>query len=408
MHWKKNLIILWSANFISYGSAAVLAPIFPFFIESIGITDPAAVNSWTGYLWAAMMGPAVFAFPFWGSVGDRYGHKKMIMRAMMGAGIVLVLTSRVTSVYQLLGLRVLHGFFGGFMLACQAYMTRCTPKEKIGYVFGILQTSMIAGWTIGPVFGGFLADLIGFRPIFLSTGCIHFLSGCIVLFTIPVDRIVRDNRPKPALRSRLKIIFGNPMFLLMSLVRFLTDCTTTLIMPLLPIFIHGIIGSESVQATKIGFVMTMAGVATVVGAALFGRLGDKTNHKWVLTTCMLGSALLYIPHAMATGYTQVVFLRFLVGVFSAGMIPSIMAIIVLNTREDQRGLAIGLCASFSMLGGAVGSMAGPQIVNAWSFSTLFYVIAAIFAASWILTVLKVKKEATFTYSPQMTCRMPNP
>jgi len=50
-----------------------------------------------------------------------------------------------------------------------------------------------------------------------------------------------------------------------------------------------------------------------------------------------------------------------------------------------------------MLGSALGSVSGAQIVNAFGFNTLFYLISGILLGCWILTTVKIKREATFSH-----------
>ena len=49
--------------------------------------------------------------PWWGRLADRKGRKLMLLRASLGMAIVISLMGAVTSVYQLIGLRLLQGVF---------------------------------------------------------------------------------------------------------------------------------------------------------------------------------------------------------------------------------------------------------------------------------------------------------
>jgi MFS family permease len=395
--WKRGLSVLWFANFIAIAGSHVLTLMFPFFIASLNVNTPHAVKAWTGYLWAATLCPVVIALPFWGMVGDRFGHKKMILRAMFGAGTMVLLTSFVQNVWQLLAVRIVHGFLGGFLLACQAYISPRTPKAKVGFVLGVLMSSHLTGRIVGPVLGGFLADRAGIRPLFFMTGLVHYLAALSVFFLIPADTGTGGSRPWPNVFAPVKRIFSNGLYRNITMIRFLADGTTTLVFPLLPLFIYEVLGQQEIQGAKIGFVFTFSGIATVLGTALFGRLGDKTNHKWVLTSCLLAGTLLYIPHAMLSTYGQLLFVRFMIGIFGAGMVPSLVAILVINTEKKEQGSILGVTTSMSTLGSAAGAVFGAKIVNAIGFSVLFYFVSAVLLCCWLLATFKVRKEDTFIH-----------
>ena len=54
----------------------------------------------------------------------------MLLRASLGMAIVISLMGAVTSVYQLIGLRLLQGVFSGYISNATALVATGTPKEK--------------------------------------------------------------------------------------------------------------------------------------------------------------------------------------------------------------------------------------------------------------------------------------
>ncbi len=69
----------------------------------------------------------------------------------------------------------------GFVAAGNALVTASIPPDRMGAALGMLQTSLTAGGIIGPLFGGALADLVGYRNVFLITGATCFGAAVIVL-----------------------------------------------------------------------------------------------------------------------------------------------------------------------------------------------------------------------------------
>lgn len=83
--WKKNLYIIWAAELVAILGFMIAFPLFPFFVQELGVTDLKQVEIWSGLLsTSAALAMALFP-PLWGSVADRYGRKLMLGRAMWGA-----------------------------------------------------------------------------------------------------------------------------------------------------------------------------------------------------------------------------------------------------------------------------------------------------------------------------------
>jgi MFS family permease len=237
--------------------------------------------------------------------------------------------------------------------------------------------------------------------MFLITGVVHWIAGLAVFFMIPPDRPEPAERRAFSLIKPVRNVFRSARLRLMAAIRLLIDSTGALFFPLLPLFCQQVIGSARPDTARIGFVYSITGLATVLGAALIGRLGDRTNHKWTLTSCVLACALLFISHALLANFTQLTVVRFLTGFFSAGILPSVMAIVVIHTPMSERGVTIASLNSVSSLGGAFATFAGGMLVNAIGFHSLFYIIAASYFAAWVLAVVLIRREDTFaTIAPQ--------
>ena len=41
------------------------------------------------------------------------------------------------------------------------------PRDERGWAMGVYERTWSLGWIVGPLAGGFLAEHIGFRPVFL-------------------------------------------------------------------------------------------------------------------------------------------------------------------------------------------------------------------------------------------------
>ena len=179
--WQKNVFAIALSQFVGLMGGNFVFPFMPFYIQELGVTKEGEVAFWTG-LMATSSGATLFIFsPFWGMLADRYGRKRMLLRAYLGGIVALMLQGLAQNVWQLALLRALQGSLMGTIPAATALVAASTPKRELASSMGILQMAIFASQSTGPLMGGFLAATIGIRTTFFVTGA---------LFTIPFFIVV--------------------------------------------------------------------------------------------------------------------------------------------------------------------------------------------------------------------------
>ena len=126
----------------------------------------------------------VVTAPIWGTVADRRGRKRMVLRSMWAAMITAFLMAFAMAPWQMVALRMIEGAFTGSVAACAALVASTAPKDRMGYALGMIQTAVFVGASIGPFLGGALADLIGYRATFMASSVLFAVGGFIVLFFV--------------------------------------------------------------------------------------------------------------------------------------------------------------------------------------------------------------------------------
>src|SRR4030042_5370386 len=162
--WQKNLYSLWLAQLIAALGLSMIIPFLPFYLRDLGVSGKQAVKIWSGFIYSAPFMISAFMQPVWGLLGDRKGRKPMVVRAMLALALANFLMGFARSAPQLLILRFLQGSLSGFVAPSLALMASCAPEEKTGQALGTLQSSLVTGMVAGPLLGGVLAHLVGYRP----------------------------------------------------------------------------------------------------------------------------------------------------------------------------------------------------------------------------------------------------
>lgn len=98
---KRNVSIMWFANFFVAGSMTMVLPFISLYIDSFGNFSDSYVQSWSGWIFAVTFITAFIFSPIWGRIGDKYGRKKILMMSATGLAVSVFLMGFATSVWHL-------------------------------------------------------------------------------------------------------------------------------------------------------------------------------------------------------------------------------------------------------------------------------------------------------------------
>ncbi len=177
---RRNLLVTVAMVFSVFTGFAFVLPFLPLFVRDLGVAEPRRAALWAGVLIGIAPLLAGLLAPVWGRLADRHGHKSLAIKALVSYVVILALSAAVTSVEQLLALRVGIGLFGGIGPLGLAMATAQAPREETGRAVGLVQAAQILSAAIGPFAGGILADTIGTRRTFLVTAALCALALAVV------------------------------------------------------------------------------------------------------------------------------------------------------------------------------------------------------------------------------------
>src|ERR671917_567270 len=153
------------------------APALPGFIQAL-MEEPVRVASLAGWIIATGALAASLGSVVGGRLAARFGARRVIIWALLLAGLSTLPQAEVDSVALLWVLRVVTGLFLGIVVPVANLAIRGTvPSERQGEAFGVAATATSAGNAVGPVAGGLLAAAFGFGAPFLVPGvCLVVVS----------------------------------------------------------------------------------------------------------------------------------------------------------------------------------------------------------------------------------------
>ncbi|MFH0992075.1 MAG: MFS transporter [bacterium] len=372
--WRKNLYIIWASQFIAMMGMSLVVPFLPFFIRSLGVTDPEDLTRWSGIVFSGVFLSAFFFTPVWGYLGDRYGRKSMTVRAIFGLALSQVLVGFSQSVEMLFFFRVVQGAISGFLAAALALVSANTPKEKSGYAIGLLQTATAGGNVIGPLIGGSLADLVGYRPIFFIVGGLCTITGIIIIkYVEEFNKVEVNNKPKHSLWSNYHYAFSSRPIRISLLLILISQMAVFLVQPIFPLFINSLLESSKLVATTTGAIFSITGAAMVISSPWWGKRNDRKSYTSNLTYAFLGAAISFILQGLVTNVYHLLILRALFGFCLGGMLPALYSYVNKSTVLERRGGIMGIAASISILATLIASPMGGVIGAGLGIRPVFFI-----------------------------------
>lgn len=390
-NWQRTL---WTMLGIQLGmnmGFTVLSPIMPLYLPQLGVHGEAAIDLWAGML--AFITPfiAAFASPMWGRVADRRGRKLMVLRSCFAISVFIGLMGLVGDVWQLFGLRALMGVFAGFNAATISLVASQVPPGRLGYSLGWLSTGQLVGTLIGPLLGGFVADVTGStRAPFVFTCVICCLCG-LLAWKLVNERFVPKaaGAGKATLGQSFRILGRSPGLLPLFVVLLLAQFGVQAVQPVITLYVEQFLGPVPALATLAGFAFSVTGIADLIASPFLGRRSDVIGYRRVLLISLAGAALASAPQAFVPGYWSFVAARFGLGLFVGGILPTANALVGRLAPPGDRGTVYGVTASAMFLGQSLGPLSGGVIAATLGLHWVFLVTAILLFANLVWVWAKV-------------------
>lgn len=119
---------------------------------------------------------------YWGRLADRFGQKNVMLFSGLGAVLIPLLWWGTGNTWFPVIIFLINGLaWGGYNLAAFNLLLEITPDANRTVYVGMYNTVMGAAMAAGPLVGGFGAELIGLRPVFLGSAVLRAL-GLYVFF----------------------------------------------------------------------------------------------------------------------------------------------------------------------------------------------------------------------------------
>ena len=357
-------------------SYTMLIPFLPIYLLDLG-TPEADVPFWSSAVFSVTFFIAAIMAPVWGRIADRYGRKKMAVRACIGLTLSYAIGGLVTSPEGLFGMRVVQGFANGFIAAVLAITAAIAPKDQLGVAIGTIQTGQITGSGMGPLLGGVLAHLVGMRLSFFVA------AGFLGLATVLVLRYL-DAPPEPkhdtvtdasqsGLAADFRYAWHNRVLLSMLILCAVVNMANMVLQPVISLYVAQLQGTMENVVMSSGIVFSLGGIAGALSTNAWGKFGQTRGFFRAMSLAFLGGGICLCLQYFPTELTAFAVLQFAFGLMMAGTMPAINAVMVKVTPADFHGRVFGLTSSANQTGAMLGPILGGILSTALGIRPIFLI-----------------------------------
>ena len=186
---------LYGLAFLNWLGRNMLTPILPLFIATLPLAE-ARVNTTIGLVVGIAAATGTLSAIYIGRLGDRIGHRLIIIVCTVAATFCYLPQSFVTQVWQLLVLQAVAGIaVGGLTPAVAALLAKNTRAGQEGSVYGLENAIISSSRTVAPLVGaGLVAAMQAFglihfeyRILFIVTSSLFALAAILAMWRLSVS-----------------------------------------------------------------------------------------------------------------------------------------------------------------------------------------------------------------------------
>jgi NNP family nitrate/nitrite transporter-like MFS transporter len=349
------LVVIFYLNFTS---RVILSPLLPVLEPELGLGHGEAGSLFLVLQFGYCTGLLLSAF-----VACRLSHRGTILLSTVAAGLILLATSRSTSLTGLrVGLWLLGTSAGLYLPAGIATITRMVSQEHWGKVLAVHELAPNLGYVTAPLLAEVLLRVVPWRGILAVFGVLALLmGGCFLLFGRG-----GAHRPEPPRFKTMGQLARDPALWIAALLFSVSIGSGLGFYAMMPLFLVNEIGMEREVANTITGSSRVAGIAVIF---LSGMITDRIGHRRALVLFLSLTGVLTLLLGLVHGRVTTSLLVFLQSAAGACFFPAGFSMVSLIFPPGLRSLAVSQVTIIgSLFGGGVIPPAIGYLAEVSSFS----------------------------------------
>lgn len=287
-------------------------------------------------------------------LGDLLNRRRLIVtQTLLSAAALLMIALAPDSAWLLLGM-TLTGLLAVVTQVLVAYAATLAIPAQRGRVVGVVTSGIVVGILLARTIAGAMADLAGWRAIYLLSAGLTLLMALLLLRVLPRDEAAQPPSGYVELIASVFSLFRQePVLRQRAILALLTFASAMVLWT--PMVLPLAAPPLSLSHSEIGL-FGLAGAAGALAAARAGHLADRGLGQWVSGLSLLLMLASWLPIAL----TQSSLWALLLGVITLDLGLQAVHVtsqsMIYNVRpEAQSRLTAGYMLFYS-IGSALGSI----------------------------------------------------
>ncbi|TPM31551.1 MFS transporter [Mesorhizobium sp. B2-3-4] len=300
-------------------------------------------------------------------LGDLFDRRKLIAGQAILSAVALIVVGVAPNAAMLLASLAIVGLLAVVVQVLVAYAADLALPSERGRAVGTVTSGVITGILLARFVAGVVADLAGWRWVYLVSAALTLLMAVTLYLILPRhDEAERPRTPYPRLLgSVVQLFVQEPLLRVRAVLAMLIFASFNVLWA--PLVLPLSAAPFSLSHTEIGL-FGLAGVVGALGARWTGGLVDRGRGQQVT-----GLGLLL----MIAAWLPIAFMGQSLWLLVAGIVMLDLAIqavhvtnqsLIFSRRPDARSRLVGGYMIFYSLGSALGSIASTMIFGAWGWS----------------------------------------
>ena len=388
---NRGLVALCGAIFFSMVGSGAITPVLPAFAKDFGVGVLLVA------LTVALFGVArgVMALPS-GFMAQRYGRRPVLVGGMALNTVGSLLMPFSKNITQLILYRTIAGFGSSmYSVGAAIYLRDVATKENRARYQSLNELSILVGVSIGPFWGGALAEAWGIRAtLFLQAG-LAGVAAIIALAFISETREMAEAKDRGVssdyirremnTRSGLKYLLFNPSFIVVSLFNLMIVANRQggrfTIMPLWG-------EKKGFRPREIGLFISLTHLPQFFAVLAAGLLSDRFGRKSTIlpaSTLILLGILVFV---YGSSFQIILLSGLLLGIGEGLAGPPPIAYMADISPVGLEGITMGLYRTIGDIGALTGGLFLGALADAFGFRwSLWTDGMALMAAALVLMVV---------------------
>ncbi|OGE23865.1 MAG: hypothetical protein A2V51_01750, partial [Candidatus Dadabacteria bacterium RBG_19FT_COMBO_40_33] len=376
---KKIFYVLFIASIVTNIGSGMIASLLGMYSKTLGATGLQLGIIYSGISFSrAILSPPI------GKLSDEKGRKAFLIFGLLAYTLISFGYIYAETAWGLIIVGLLHGAAAAFVLPIAfAYIGDITPIGKEGEYLGTFGISLFIGWAIGPILGGVIADVLGYKEAFLGMGILSFASLVITFFMLPESENIKKDGNSISYKSILK----DRLLVVVLSVRFLHLITISSIVTFVPIFALSI----NLSLSQIGTILMLNILVMGLLQQPFGKLADRANriNMLIIGGIIASAGLMGIP--FSTNFLQLLFWNMVMAIGSALSFPTTNAIMTVKGRTTGMASVMAVFNFAMSAGMALGPLIAGVIYDEMGLSWVFVVLSVISTLGLLLVYPFMRK-----------------